>query len=228
MDEKKTGAEIKSGPGAANRPYAAGVTGADTARMGGSEHLSARERAEAAAEAAREQASHAYDWAEHAYEDSSRWAKDRFERGSEWASDTYDEAARTSRRSYRRARDGAGEFIDENPLIIGALGLAAGLLIGALLPISRKEHRVFGPVRDDLRERGYRYGRDAVQRARHVAEEGYRAGYEEARRRGMTPSQMADSARDVGKASYASAEDAAKDGDDHGAGNKASAPLGPR
>lgn len=180
-------------------PYAAGVTGADTSRMGGSH--SARERAEAAAEDARERMRHAYERGEHAYEDSARWARDRYERGAEWVSETYDDAARASRRGYRKARRETSDFVQENPLMVGVLGLAAGLVLGALLPISRRENEYLGPWRDDIRDRGYRYGRDALERARHIAEEGYRAGYEEARRRGMTPDQMAENARDVGRAS---------------------------
>lgn len=188
-------------------PYAASVTGADTSRVGssGSSSYISRERAEEIAQEARERGRKAYEWGEHAYEDSARWARDRYSRGAHWVSDTYDEAARYSRRGYRKT----SEFVEENPLMVGVIGLAAGLVIGALLPITRRENQYFGPWRDDLRDRGYRYGRDAVERARHIAEEGYRAGYEEARRRGMTPSQMAENARDVGRASKEGASETA-------------------
>ncbi len=210
-------------------PYAASVTGANTSGMRHEAH-SARDRAESAAHDARERARRAYEQGEHAYEDSVRWARDRYERGAEWASDTYDDAARFSRKNYRKVRNSAGEFIEENPLMIGALGLAAGLVIGALLPISRRENEYLGPWRDDLRDRGYRYGHDAMQRARHIAEEGYRAGFEEARRRGMTPSQMAESARDVGRATREGASSTASEefGEDPGARNNDSSPVGSR
>ncbi|ESR26192.1 hypothetical protein [Lutibaculum baratangense] len=225
-----------SGPGSTRPypdPYARGVTGAETSRIrnpgrSGAESWTdlSRARAEQIAEDARERGRRAYERGEHAYEDGVRWARDSYERGAEWVSDTYEDAARYSKRGYRQA----SHFIEENPLMIGVLGLATGLLIGALLPMSRREHSYFGPLRDDIRDRGYRYSREAVQRARHIAEEGYRAGYEEARRRGMTPSQMAENARDVGRAStQAASETAEKEfGENMGSGNDASSPLGPR
>ena len=41
-------------------------------------------------------------------------------------------------------------MLDEQPLILGALGLAAGALIGALLPSTESENRSVGDVRESV------------------------------------------------------------------------------
>ncbi|MDQ4136203.1 MAG: hypothetical protein M3158_08480, partial [Pseudomonadota bacterium] len=56
-------------------------------------------------------------------------------------------------------------------LMVGVMGLAAGLVIGALLPRTRQEDRAFGRWADEVRQQGMRYARDATQRGREYVEE---------------------------------------------------------
>ena len=58
----------------------------------------------------------------------------------------------------------AGESLDEAPFIALAGGLAAGALIAALLPKSRAEQRLLGPVGERI-NRGGRAAADAARSA---------------------------------------------------------------
>jgi len=53
------------------------------------------------------------------------------------------------------------------------MGLAAGLVIGALLPRTRHEDRAFGRWSDEVRDEGMRYARDATQRGREYVEDAH-------------------------------------------------------
>jgi hypothetical protein len=55
--------------------------------------------------------------------------------------------------------------------MVGVVGLAAGLVIGALLPRTRHEDRAFGHWADEVRDQGLRYAREATQRGREYVEE---------------------------------------------------------
>lgn len=93
-----------------------------------------------------------------------------------WAGEAYERSARATRHYARQGRDTISqasdrtvEFFEENPLMLGAVGLAGGLLLGALLPRTRSEDRYVGRWRDDLEREGMRYGREAVSHARQYA-----------------------------------------------------------
>jgi hypothetical protein len=100
------------------------------------------------------------------------------DQGSERTREQYRQGARqlyqarnNSMGQLRSARGGVEHFVTENPLMVGVMGLAAGLVIGALLPRTRQEDRAFGRWADEVREQGYRYARDATQRGREYVEE---------------------------------------------------------
>lgn len=97
-----------------------------------------------------------------------------------WAGD---EAARLGSRARRTFLD----TLQEEPLIVGAVALAIGAAIGASLPSTRIEDEYLGDARDNLRDQAYDYGKEAVQSARHVAEETVRAASEEADAKGLKP-----------------------------------------
>lgn len=95
----------------------------------------------------------------------------------DWATDRYDaqsrRAAALAERGYGKLRQGRSateDFVTENPLLVGVVGLAAGLLLGALLPRTRQEDRALGPWADEARDHGMRYARDLTQRGREFVE----------------------------------------------------------
>ncbi|MBD8907951.1 hypothetical protein [Methylorubrum zatmanii] len=118
-----------------------------------------RDRVSDAADSARERAGEAY-------EDARSWAEDSYESQRRRAADLAD-------RGYRRlheSRTATEQFVSENPILVGVVGLAAGLLLGALLPRTRQEDRALGPYADDLRDQGIRYARDLTHRGRAFVE----------------------------------------------------------
>jgi ElaB/YqjD/DUF883 family membrane-anchored ribosome-binding protein len=75
------------------------------------------------------------------------------ERVSQIAHDTRDQAqhyTRAAQRQYQRARYKAKSMVEEQPLLLGVLGIALGATLGALLPSTRKEDKLMGETRDDL------------------------------------------------------------------------------
>lgn len=81
-------------------------------------------------------------------------------------------AAARAREQSRRAGQGFQTMLEEQPLVVGALGVALGAIIGAVLPESEREDRMLGEARDrvldrakDLGTRGYEQVRDKAQQA---------------------------------------------------------------
>ncbi len=134
---------------------------------------SVADKAQQAADQVREKA-------EEAYEGASEWARDTYERASHWASDTYEGQRRRahhmrgrSARAFGNARGGVQSYVSENPMVVGLVGLAAGLLLGALLPRTRRENEMFGEWADEVRNQGMRYARDAANRGREYVEDAF-------------------------------------------------------
>jgi hypothetical protein len=59
--------------------------------------------------------------------------------------------------------------------MVGVVGLAAGLLVGALLPTTRRENQVFGRYADEVREQGMRYARELAEQGKSLVEENLQA-----------------------------------------------------
>ena len=140
----------------------------------------AKHLASAAAETVRERVEGVKERAGDALEGASEWAEDTYGRVSHWASDTYEgqqerlhHARERSARSVQRVKGGVKEYVSENPMVVGLVGLAAGLLIGALLPRTRREDEAFGEWADELRHQGVRYAREATQMGREFVEESF-------------------------------------------------------
>ncbi len=92
------------------------------------------------------------------------------------ASDLADEASRLAdhyseeaKRQAQMAKRKAAEFHDENPLVSGALALAAGALAGALFPVTEKEREALSPVADDLIHRGAELAEQGAERVEAYA-----------------------------------------------------------
>ena len=59
-------------------------------------------------------------------------------------------AADRARHGAQRTREGFEHLLQDNPMALGAMGVAAGAVLGAMLPVTRKEHEVLGEARDRL------------------------------------------------------------------------------
>jgi ElaB/YqjD/DUF883 family membrane-anchored ribosome-binding protein len=100
-------------------------------------------------------------------EAARRKANETYGSASRYASS----AGRSSYYGYRRARFTTTSFVAENPIMVGVLGVATGLILGALLPGTRKENQFFGRYADDVRDQGMRYARDIAEQGRQIVEE---------------------------------------------------------
>ncbi len=143
--QDRTAAQAGAG-GAAAGGSQAGGTG------GGSEDL-ARQAQERASET---------------YEQATQWARESYEQAADWASETFSRA-----RSGSVSGGGVQRFIADNPVMVGVIGFASGLLLGALLPRTRQEDRTIGRWSDEVREQGLRYAHEMAQRGREFVDEAF-------------------------------------------------------
>jgi hypothetical protein len=111
----------------------------------------------------------------------------------------YDSALDTASSAGRSA----GATIDEAPLIALGAGIAAGALLAALLPASRRERDLLRP-----------YGDRVTGAAREAAEAARRAGSDKLRELGLTPDVLADKASEAAKATAEAAVGTFKDDGD--------------
>lgn len=123
-------------------------------------------------------------------------ARESFERMRQSAADLRDGIASTGRQAgaamgqaagrsrdfVARAGSGIGETVGDNPLLLGALGLAAGALIGAVLPRTRQEEELLRPATDWAADTARNAAGDVVDRGTRAAEAAANAAYEAARK----------------------------------------------
>lgn len=118
-----------------------------------------------------------------------------------------------ARGAARYAGDGAGQvgqrtmqsfnkMLEEQPLLLGAIGIALGAVVGALLPSTRIEDQYLGETRDQLRDAIAEQGGELYERGKATATEAYRAAADEARAQGLMPEEtggkpLAEKAEDV-------------------------------
>jgi hypothetical protein len=70
----------------------------------------------------------------------------------------------------RRAREGFNSLMEEQPLILGALGIALGAAIGAALPSTEQEDRMMGETRDKTLGKVKERGAETFERARETVQ----------------------------------------------------------
>lgn len=113
---------------------------------------------------------------------ASETARDAYDKASDWGRDRYrttsrsmSEASRRSAAQLATSKRGVEAFVEENPVMVGVVGLAAGLLLGALLPGTARENQVFGRYADEVRDQGLRYARDLAEQGKSYVEESLEA-----------------------------------------------------
>ncbi len=136
----------------------AGETG-DADEAGGSRWRDAAASAGAMGHKVKDGAAHAREAAHHTRE---RWAD-----GVRRARGRAGELGDRSRQQIDRARGAVSSILDEQPLVLGALGLALGAALGASLPATRREDELMGDRRDDLLDRAQRSAHDKADAVAH-------------------------------------------------------------
>ncbi|MEO7001232.1 MAG: DUF3618 domain-containing protein [Ktedonobacterales bacterium] len=69
----------------------------------------------------------------------------------------------------QRAQGWFQRSLDENPLMLAAIALAAGTAVGLAIPETRQENQLMGPARDTLLDRAQDVAQDTAQKAQQVA-----------------------------------------------------------
>lgn len=94
-------------------------------------------------------------------------SKQRFVDASHRAS----EMARRAGHQAKEMRDRATDAVQDQPLMAIAIGIGVGALLGALLPISRREQEMLGPYGQEARERARNAARNLGDEAEHITAE---------------------------------------------------------
>ena len=76
--------------------------------------------------------------------------------------------------------------VSDSPVLLGALGLAAGALLGAFLPQSDQEEKALGRVAGQARDTGRGLAQQAMDSGGHVAQTVLNAGRDSAQAHGLT------------------------------------------
>ena len=87
---------------------------------------------------------------------------DRMDSAKQHVGESAHHAMESARMRARRGKQGLEHMLDDNPMAIGAMAIAAGALLGAMLPPTRKEDELIGPMRDRF-----------ADEAKHAARSGY-------------------------------------------------------
>ena len=90
------------------------------------------------------------------------------------------------------ASRGLGWLVREQPLVLGAIGLAVGAAVGALLPGTEAEDRLMGETRDDLTERARATAEEGYQRAKETAGEHLEGAKDRLDRSGLSADRAGD------------------------------------
>lgn len=108
----------------------------------------------------------------------------RMQGGGSNARARVDDISRRSQQQYYRARDSVSTMIDEQPLLLGAIGLAIGAALGAALPATRREDEMLGRTRDDLMNRAAEAGREQAAQVKESVQRVAETAKQEAERVG--------------------------------------------
>lgn len=117
----------------------------------------------------------AQDRAGQAYEMAADTAANASDRVHQTADATMHQAARFQRAAGERI----ASVMREQPLLLGALGLALGAAIGSVLPRTQAEDRMMGAASDDLKERAVETLQEQSGKAMEVAERVYDSAMQE-------------------------------------------------
>jgi ElaB/YqjD/DUF883 family membrane-anchored ribosome-binding protein len=80
------------------------------------------------------------------------------------------ELGQQSRQQYYHAKDRFGRLLDEQPLVVGALGIAVGAALGGSFPSTQREDELMGRTRDDLFGRAKETVREQAETVKQSAQ----------------------------------------------------------
>ena len=96
-------------------------------------------------------------------------AKDAMGSGMQSARDGVQSAKDSLTSGMQSARQNWDNVLQDNPLVLGAVGLAIGAVVAALAPRTEAEDKLMGEARDDLVEQAKRAGSEKLEQAKQTA-----------------------------------------------------------
>jgi ElaB/YqjD/DUF883 family membrane-anchored ribosome-binding protein len=114
----------------------------------------------------------------HSVQEKKRQASEKFKATREEVGGRRSEMYASVREMGERSRTGL-EYIHEHPLLLGAIGIAVGSIIGAALPPTRKEDQLFGEKRDEALQQAKEFGKEQAERGRTLAKSSLQSACEE-------------------------------------------------
>lgn len=114
------------------------------------------------------------DSAENAKDAANRTAasvKETVGRASDSVRGGMNRTADIAQNQMRQARDTFNSLLDEQPLVLGAIGLAVGAIIGAALPSTEQEDRLVGELSDKTLNKGKEIGARAYEKGSQIVKD---------------------------------------------------------
>lgn len=118
----------------------------------------------------------------HHYGEKIQHQRERYGEKMQHGRERLEEFGHRSEEGYRQVRGGFSQTLNEQPLLLGVLGIAAGVLAGAMIPPTRQEEQWMGEAGGRLREKVEETGREQMEKARRIVTAGAESAREEAER----------------------------------------------
>jgi len=98
-------------------------------------------------------------------------AKDSLTSGVQSARERASQLGDTASQQLDRAKESWDSIVRDNPLVIGAVGLAIGAVVAALAPRTRAEDELMGETRDDLMDKAKQAGTTKLDQVKDQAKQ---------------------------------------------------------
>src|SRR3954464_9948693 len=98
-------------------------------------------------------------------------AKDSLTSGVQSARERASQLGDTASQQLDRAKESWDSIVRDNPLVIGAVGLAIGAVVAALAPRTRTEDELMGETRDDLVDKAKQAGTTKLDQVKNQAKQ---------------------------------------------------------
>jgi ElaB/YqjD/DUF883 family membrane-anchored ribosome-binding protein len=108
--------------------------------------------------------------------ETAQQLRDRLQRAVEGSRHRMRRGSARMGRGVQRAYAGAGNVLEEQPLVAAALGVSVGALLGACLPRTEWEDETIGPRRDEALREAKNQASRGLHEADHRAAEAYERG----------------------------------------------------